>query len=81
MLVSIVAVGATHGPESPKKAWVARTLYVRVAQRQEANGVNLSSAAAYKLIKGSKERPLVPSEPGSRVPRDSVRATLLSCHL
>jgi hypothetical protein len=54
-----------------RRCWVARTLYVQVAQRQEVNGINLSSAAAYKLIKGSKQRPLVPSEPG----RGSVRAT------
>jgi len=54
---------------------VARTLYVRVAQRQEAIGTNLSSTAAYKLMKGSKEGPLVPTQPGSRVPRDGVRAT------
>ena len=54
--------------------WVARTLYVRVAQRQEINGINLSSVAAYKLIKGSKEGPLVPPEPG----RNCIRATYRS---
>jgi hypothetical protein len=49
---------------------VARTSYVRVAQRQEEKSIKPISGAAY-AIEGCKEGPLVPPEPG----RGGVRAT------